>query len=493
MPPKTQYTRSGEVNIAYQVFGEGSVDLVLTPQFISNLDFNWTDPGASSWLDALGSFARVVTFDKRGMGLSDPVPAAPSIEERVADTLAVMDAAAFERPVLLGISEGGASSMALAAAHPDRVTALVLYGAYPKLIPDDDYLPELRGWAEELRNDRELALDSWGDGVWADFWLSEEGFELTDADRRAFGAAERATASPAMARAATDALFELDVRGVLSSIGVPTLVLHRRGDPLHPIQHARYMAQHIPDARLVELEGRAYAPWFGDMAKIVEEIREFVTGTRAGATSRRMLATILFTDICGSTERAAELGDRRWREVLEAHDRASREELERYGGRAVKSLGDGLLATFDGPVAAIRCARAIQDAVAPLDIELRAGVHTGECERIGEDIGGIAVHLGARVGAQAAAGEVLVSETIRGLIIGSGIELEDRGEHDLKGVPGRWRLYAVAGGEQPASEPLPGPRETMRPGDRAAVAVARRAPGVLRALGRRRMRRWSHK
>lgn len=493
MPPKTQYTSSGEVNIAYQVFGDGAHELVLTPQFISNLDFNWTDPGMVSWLQALGSFARVVTFDKRGMGLSDPVPTAPSIEERVADTLAVIDAAGFERPVLLGISEGGASNIALSATHPDRVTALVLYGAYPKLLPDNDYLSDLRGWAEKFVTDREEALDRWGEGIWADFWLSEEGFELTDADRRAFGAAERATASPAMARAATNAVLELDVRGILSSIAVPTLILHRLGDPLHHIGHARYMAEHIPAARLVELEGRAYAPWFGDMDAIVDEIREFVTGTRAGQASDRMLATILFTDICGSTERAAELGDRRWREVLEAHDRAAREELGRYGGRAVKSLGDGLLATFDGPVAAIRCARAIQDAVAPLDMELRAGVHTGECERMGQDVGGMAVHLAARVGSKASPGQVLVSETIRGLIIGSGIQLEDRGEYELKGVPGRWRLYAVAGGEQPATEPLPSPRETMRPSDRAAVAVARRAPGVLRALGRRRMRRWSHK
>jgi class 3 adenylate cyclase len=227
------------------------------------------------------------------------------------------------------------------------------------------------------------------------------------------------------------------------------------------------------------------------MNAIIEELREFVTGTRATGTPERMLATILLTDIAGSTERAARLGDRRWREILEAHDRASREELGRYGGRAVKSLGDGLLALFNGPVAAIRCARAMQEAVAPLGIRLRAGLHTGECERIGDDVGGMAVHLGARVGAKAAPGEVLVSETIRGLIIGSVIELEYHGEHELKGVPGRWRLYAVAGGEHPPTEPLPGPRETMRAGDRAAVAVARHAPGVLRALGRRRMERWS--
>ena len=492
MPPRTRYAQSGEVSIAYQVFGDGPPDLVLTPPFIANLDFNWADPGISRWLDALGSFARVVTFDKRGMGLSDPVPTAPSIEERVADTLAVMDAAGFERPVLLGVSEGGASSMALAAAHPERVAALALYGAYPKTLPADDYLPELRDWAQERLEMAEDALGHWGEGAWADAWLGEEGFEITDADRRAFAAAERATASPAMARAATEAVLELDVRGVLSAITVPTLILHRRGDPIHPLAQARYLADNIPGAHLVELEGRAYAPWFGDMDAIVDELREFVTGTRAAGTANRMLATILFTDIAGSTERAAKLGDRRWREILEAHDRASLEELERYGGRAVKSLGDGLLAVFNGPVAAIRCARAMQAAVAPLGIELRAGLHTGECERIGDDVGGMAVHLGARVGARAAPGEVLVSETIRGLIIGSGIELEDRGEHELKGVPGRWRLYAVAGGEHPPTEPLPGPRQTMRPGDRAAVAVARRAPGVLRALGRRRMRRWSH-
>jgi pimeloyl-ACP methyl ester carboxylesterase len=494
LPPKTAYTRSGEVNIAYQLFGEGPAELVLAPAFMSNLDFNWIDPGMCSWLGALGTFTRVAAFDKRGMGLSDPVPTVPSMEERVADTLAVMDAAAFERPVLLGVSEGGASSIVLAAAHPQRIAALVLYGAYPKLIPDDDYLPELSGWAAQkrVRDFEEVVLARWGEGGWADFWLTEEGFELTDTDRRAFAAFERASASPAMARAAGEALLELDVCAVLSSIGVPTLILHRRGDPLHPIEHARYMAERIPGARFVELEGCGYAPWFGDMAAIVDEIREFVTGTRAGARSDRMLATILFTDICSSTERAAKLGDRRWREVLEAHNRASSAELERHGGRGVKSLGDGLLATFDGPIAAIRCARALQDATAPLGVELRAGLHTGECERIGEDVGGMAVHLAARVGEHAAPGEVLISETIRGLIIGSGIELEDRGEHDLRGVPGHWRLYAVADGEQPGTEPLPGPYEAMRPGDRATAALARRLPGVLRAISRRRMRRWSH-
>jgi class 3 adenylate cyclase len=491
LPPKTEYTRSGDVNIAYQLFGEGPAELVLAPAFMSNLDFNWIDPGMSSWLGALGAFARVATFDKRGMGLSDPVPTVPSMEERVADTLAVIDAAAFERPVLLGVSEGGASSIVLAAAHPQRLAALVLYGAYPKLMPDDDYFPELCGLAAEKRGDLEDVVARWGEGGWAGFWLTEEGFELTDTDRRAFAAFERASASPAMARASAEALLELDVRAALSSIGVPTLILHRRGDPLHAIEHARYMAEHIPGARLVELEGRGYAPWFGDMAAIVDEIREFVTGTRAGAPPDRMLTTILFTDMCGSTERAAQLGDRRWREVLEAHDRASSAELERHGGRRVKSLGDGLLATFNGPVAAIRCARALQDETAPLGIELRAGLHTGECEHIGEDVGGMAVHLAARVGEHAAPGEVLVSETIRGLIIGSGIELEDRGEHDLRGVPGHWRLYAVADGEQPATEPLPGPYETMRPGDRATAALARRLPGVLRAISRRRMRRWA--
>jgi class 3 adenylate cyclase len=479
------------VNIAYQVFGDGPPDLVLTPPFIANLDFNWADPGISRWLDALGSFARVVTFDKRGTGLSDPVPTAPSIEERVADTLAVMDTAGFQRPVLLGISEGGASSMALAAAHPDRVAALALYGAYAKAVPDDDYLPELRGWVQERLHMADHVLEHWGEGGYADWWLREEGFEITDADRRAFATAERATASPAMARAAIEAVLTLDVRGVLSAISVPTLIVHRRDDLIHPLPMAHYLAQNIRGSRLVELEGRAYAPWFGDMDAIVDEIREFVTGTRASRTPERMLATILFTDIVGSTERAAQLGDHRWRDILEAHDRASREELERYGGRAVKSLGDGLLALFNGPVAAIRCARAMQEAVAPLGIQLRAGLHTGECERIGDDVGGLAVHLGARVGALAAPGEVLVSETIRGLIVGSGVELEDRGEHELKGVPGRWRLYVVAGGERPPTEPLPGPRETMRAQDRAAVVVARRAPGVLRALGRRRMKRWS--
>ena len=473
LPPKTAYARSGDVNVAYQLFGDGPGELVLAPAFMSNLDFNWIDPGMSSWLGALGTFARVATFDKRGMGLSDPVPTAPSMEERVADTLAVMGAAAFERPVLLGVSEGGASSIVLAATHPQRLSALVLYGAYPKLMPDDDYFPELCGLAAEKRGDLEDVVARWGEGGWAGFWLTEEGFELTDTDRRAFAAFERASASPAMARAAADAVLDLDVRAALSSVGVPTLILHRRGDPLHPIEHARYMAEHIREARFVELAGRGYAPWFGDMAAIVDEIREFVTGTRAGARSDRMLATILFTDICSSTERAAKLGDRRWREVLEAHNRAASAELERHGGRSVKSLGDGLLATFNGPVAAIRCACALQDATAPLGIELRAGLHTGACERIGEDVGGMAVHLAARVGEQAAPGEVLVSETIRGLIIGSGIELQDRGEHDLKGVPGHWRLYAVAGSEHPATEPLPGPYATMSPGARATAALAR--------------------
>jgi class 3 adenylate cyclase len=290
--------------------------------------------------------------------------------------------------------------------------------------------------------DREEAMDKWGEGVWADFWLSEEGFELTDADRRAFGAAERATASPAMARAATNAVFELDVRGVLSSITVPTLILHRRNDPLHHIEHARYMAEHIPGAKLIELVGPDHSYLEGDRDALLDEVEVFLTGARHVYEPERVLATVLFADIVGSTERAAALGDGEWRILIERHDLLTRTIVDQHRGRLIRTTGDGMLATFDGPGRALRCASALREALRPLGLEIRAGLHTGEIELTGNDIAGIGVHIAARVLDKASAGQLLTSAAVPMLVAGSGIEFEDRGSHALKGVPGEWRLFA---------------------------------------------------
>ena len=492
--PQTRYAKSGDVNVAYQVVGEGPIDLLFAPGFVSHVDLYWADPMLTSFMRRLASFSRLIIFDKPGTGASDPVASVPTLEERVEDMRAVLDAAGSERAALLGISEGGPMSILFAATYPDRISTLVIYGSFAKQ-PADDYFPEMREEYDAQQERFDAIVDNWGEGRSLDMFAPS--FAGSAAVRSNMALFERAAASPAMARAVGEAGRQVDVRAVLPTIDVPTLVLHRTGDSVVPAWHGPYLADHIPAARYAELSGDDHLPWLGDTEPLLDEIEEFFTGTRHAREPDRVLATVLFTDIVGSTERAAELGDGRWRELLEAHDELVRTELERFGGREVKATGDGFLAAFDGPAKAIRCAEAINEGVQRLGIELRAGVHTGECERRGEDLGGLAVHIGARVGAKAAAGEVLVSSTVKELVVGSGIKFEERGAETLKGVPGEWRLFAAAGqGERPAvlavdgaGEGLPAPDAHLRPTDRARIALAKRMPRASRAANRLAIRR----
>lgn len=435
--PETHYAKSGDVNIAYQVVGDGPRDLVLVPGFVSHLDNDWDDPRSAHLLERLASFSRLIRFDKRGTGLSDRPGGLPDLETRMDDVRAVMDAAGSERAALFGYSEGGPMSCLFAATHPDRTTALVLYGTYAKRVdPDDDYPwvatgEQRQAYADQIERE-------WG-------FESDLGTMAPNADAALtawWRARARASASPGAARALILMNSRINVRHVLPTIRVPTLVLHRSGDRDSRLEEGRYLADHIQGARFVELAGEDHIPWI-DADQIVDEVEEFLTGVRRGPEPDRVLATVLLTDIVGSSEHAAELGDRRWRDLLEAHHALVRGELARWRGREVDTAGDGFLATFDGPARAIRCACAIRDGLHALGLEIRAGLHTGECEIISGKVGGIAVHTAARVAARAAPGEVLVSGTVRDLIAGSGIELEDRGVHSLKGIPREWPLLAV--------------------------------------------------
>ncbi len=440
--PETRYARSGDYSIAYQVVGEGDLDLVYVPGLASHVEVFWEEPAYSRFLHRLASFSRLILMDRLGTGLSDRLPPnqAATFEQRMDDIRAVMDAVGSDRAALLGWSEGAALCATFAATYPQRSTALVMYGGMPRLVRADDYpwgLPPdfIEEWIANVPfawgQDEEL-IRLWAPSV-AD--LAEP--------RRWFARFGRLAASPGAASALFTMVRDLDIREVLPAIRVPTLLVHRTDDTLMRVEHSRYMAERIPDAKLVELPGVDHLWWFGDQDAIVDEVEEFLTGARSAPETDRVLATVMFTDIVASTERAAELGDRRWRELLATHEAVVRRELERHRGREVKMMGDGFLATFDGPARAIGCARAIADGVRPLGIEVRAGLHTGECEVMNGDVGGIAVHTGARVSAEAGPGEVLVSSTVKDLVAGSGIEFEDRGTHELKGVPGEWRLYAV--------------------------------------------------
>jgi pimeloyl-ACP methyl ester carboxylesterase len=406
--PRTRYALSGDAHIAYQVFGEGEVDLVFVPGFVSNIEHYWEMPRVPDLLNRLGSFARVVMFDKRGTGLSDPVAGPPPLEQRMDDMQAVMDAAGLERAALYGISEGGPASILFAATYPERTSALVLYGSTPRFRTDDDI-----AWGagdERIPAILDEVSTKWGDGA-----LLEVFAPSTIGDPRmeeVWSRFERAGASPAMGRAVIAALFEIDVRDILTSIQVPTLILHRRGDRIAPVEGARLMAERIPDARLIEFEGDDHVPFTGDFEPVVDEMEEFLTGTRQTKPLDRVLATVMFTDIVDSTRRAAEAGDRRWRDLLSGHDELTRRQIERFRGREIKTLGDGFLATFDGPARGIECAAAIRDGVRPLGLEIRAGLHTGECELAGDDVRGMAVNIGARIGALAEPSEVLVSSTV---------------------------------------------------------------------------------
>jgi len=440
--PETRYARSGDASIAYQVVGDGPIDLVLVLGFATHLELQWEMPPFARFFERISSFSRLILFDKRGTGLSDPVAEAPTLEQRIDDVRAVMEAAGSERAAFFGISEGGPMSVLFAAAHPDRVTALVLHGAMGRTTEAPDY-----PWASPAEALRESAAEFlapyWGresEGIIELFAPSLAG----DPNAVALTARmERSAASPGMVQKIFEMFLDIDVRAVLPTIHVPTLVIHRRGDRVVNRRAGEELAAQIPGARYVELPGIDHLPWAGDAEAVLGEVEEFLTGARSVPEPDRVLATVMFTDIVGSTQRATELGDARWRELLGAHQASVGRELARFRGREVKTLGDGFLATFDGPARAIRCGHAIAEAARGSGLDVRVGLHCGELELMGDDVGGIAVHIASRIGALAGGGEVLVSGTVKDLVAGSGIPFADRGTEQLKGVPDEWRLFAA--------------------------------------------------
>jgi pimeloyl-ACP methyl ester carboxylesterase len=444
MPPETRYAKAGGLNIAYQIVGDGPYDLLWIPGWVSNVELAWEEPLLAHFFERLARFSRLILFDKRGTGLSDRVPTdeLPSLDERLDDVGAVLDAVGSERAALLSHSEGGNLAVLFAATFPDRTAALVTAGIYAKRVWSEDY-----PWAptpEEREREIAQVEQEWGSNMdvehYAPSVVGDEGFSSRLATYF------RRSASPGAAAALLRMNTRIDIRDVLPTIRVPTLVLHRTGDRDTNVEEGRWIASRIPGARFVELPGDDHMPWVGDVDGLVDVVEEFLTGVRPAPEedADRVLATVLFTDVVGSTERAAALGDREWARLLERHHEVVRAELARFRGREVDTAGDGFLAWFDGPARAVRCALAATAAVRPLGLELRAGVHTGECELVGRSLRGIAVHTGARIAAHAGAGEVLVSRTVTDLVAGSGLLFEPRGEVELKGVPGSWRLYAAA-------------------------------------------------
>ena len=443
MQPDIRYARSGNVHIAYQVVGAGSTDMLLLGGFYGHLDAQWEEPRYARFLKRLASFSRLIMLDQRGTGLSDRMVRLPTLEQHVDDVLAVLDTVGVQHAAVLGIAQGGPLGALLAATHPNRVSALILYAAYARLTHDEDY-----PWGREpgwFRRWTQEAVPAWGTGAFlprlAPSMAQDETF------KRWWARFERLIHSPGSALAYMRMQSEVDIRHILPVIRVPTLVLQRRDDVYRDPGNSRFLAENIPGAAYVELAGRDHLPYVGDQDAVIEEIEEFVTGVRRGPRSDRVLATVLFTDIVGSTERAAELGDDKWRDVLDRHDAIVRKEIERFRGREVNTAGDGFLATFDGPARGVRCALAVCEAVRALELQIRAGLHAGEVELAGEDIRGIAVHVAARIASTARKSEVLVSSTVRDLVAGSGLQFEYRGAHSLKGVPDEWRLYAVRKGE----------------------------------------------
>ena len=488
-PPQTKYVDRDGISIAYQVVGDGPRDLIVSPGFITHLDLQWADPAISKVLTRLASFARLILYDKPGTGLSDPIARLPTLEERVADLEAVLDAAESERAVLLGVSEGGPTSVLMAAMRPQRVTSLIIYGSFavwPTAVPED-FSPEIvervRGSIDAL----EGLVEGWGDGARL---MEIFGPSASEQQKRAAGMFARAAASPRMARALIETFIQIDIRDLLPSVSVPTLVLHVDEDHAVPFDMGQLLADGIPGARFVTVPGVDHNFWLGDADAILDEIERFVTGAVQRAESSRTLVTVLFTDIVGSTTRAAELGDGAWRELLERHDALVDRVASEHRGRVVKHVGDGALCAFDGPATAMRCAEALSEGAKDLGIEVRSGIHTGECETIGEDLGGLAVHIGARVSALAGPSEIVVSSTVKELVVGSGMQFADRGEHELKGVPGSWHLYSL-GEEREPQVVLDGAAGYMRRSDRVAVTLARRMPRAMRLAGQLASRRAS--
>ena len=504
--PETSYATCGNLSLAFQVFGDGPVELIFVGPMVSHIELFWTMPEFKAFFDQLATFCRVVLFDKAGVGLSDPVPKVRTLDDRAAEIEAVMDAVGFGKAVVFGMSEGGPQAIFFAAKRPERTRALIIYGSFASMAGarwddldrdpaelrarlmlelGDDYTPPTEQFAH-LQEMGRAARSAWGSGATAKVMFPSV------RSMRQLAMFERMSASPGMARATLESNIRIDVRPILPTMTAPTLVIHARNDPM-PVQNGRYLADHIPGARYLEVDGIDHAPWFTEPDKILTGIEEFLTGSHAApAQSHRALRTVLFTDMVASTQRAAATGDERWRAVLHRFDEITAELTGRFGGTVVKSTGDGHLATFDGPTQAIRCAEGLCADAETLSVEIRAGIHTGECELLDNDIGGIAVHIAARICGQAGAGEILVSRTVRDLVVGSGTGFEDRGSAELRGVPGTWQLLAVdrhgprAGSPEAAlaSTPTPGPRAGMRRSDRAMAVMAKRTPWILRGMAR---------
>jgi class 3 adenylate cyclase/alpha-beta hydrolase superfamily lysophospholipase len=437
--PKTLFTRSGDVHIAYQVVGDGPLDLVYVAGWLSHIELAWEEPTLAAFLRRLASFSRLILFDKRGTGLSDRVPndKLPTLEERMDDVRAVMDAVGSERAALFGFSEGGNMSALFAATYPERTTALVMFGTFAKRIWSPDY-----PWApkpEEREETYELMEREWGSQMDVEHYAPSKVGDPAFAERLATYL--RRSASPGAAVALLRMNSQIDIRRILPAIRVPTLVLHRTGDSDANIEEGRWIASQIPEAQFIELVGEDHIPWVGDQDSILDEIEEFLTGERRVFEPNRVLSTVMFTDIVGSTERVASMSDRAWLDLLEQHHALVRKELARFRGHEIKTAGDGFVATFDGPARAVRCACAIRGGVGQLGLEIRAGLHTGEIELTGKDIAGIAVHIAARVSAAAGPNEVVVSSTVKNLVAGSGLNFTDRGRQTLKGIPDKWRLF----------------------------------------------------
>jgi class 3 adenylate cyclase len=435
-----RFARSGDIDIAYRVVGDGPIDFVYVEGAYTHLEIAWELPQYRRWCERLAEFTRLIVFDKRGMGMSDRVPGATTLEERMDDIRAVMDAVGSERAAVMGESEGGPLAMLFAAAQPERTVALVLQGAEVRERRDEDW-PWGEGDEAEFEEYWRSLPERWGKGSAFGYLAPSVGD--VEWGRAWMGRLQLHASTPAAWEAFSRMAFEIDVRHIAPVIDVPTLIVHSEHDQICHVENARFLARTIRNARYVELPGGDHVPWF-DPDETVAEIREFLTGQREARRPDRALATVLFTDLVGSTSLTAELGDRRWRDLLEQHHASVRRELSRFDGQEVDTAGDGFFATFDGPARAIRCAQAIVDAVRPLDLEVRAGLHTGEVELADGKVAGIAVNIGARVAAQAEAGEVLVSGTVKDLVAGSGLEFVDHGTATLKGVPGEWRLFALA-------------------------------------------------
>ncbi len=439
--PETNYAKSGDFHIAYQAVGRGPPDLVFMHGWISHIEHMWEEPRMARFLDGLASFSRLIVLDKRGTGLSDPVPLdrLPTLEERMDDIRTVMDAVGSERAALMGTSEAGALSLLFASTHPSRTTALVLLNSYARLAHAPDYPNGIP--AEQAEQLLRVIEEGWGKGV------AFEALVASQADNAPmkswWSRYQRLAASPGAAVTLLRSAFETDARPVLPAITVPALVLHRAGDPFTGPEHGRYISERIPGARFVELSGSDHLFFAEDVDGLLAEVQEFLTGVREPREPDRILATVMFADMVGSTQHATRLGDKQWRDLLNRYCTIARSQFARFRGREIERAGDGLFATFDGPARAIRCGSAIADEVSGLGIAVRVGIHTGECEVVEDQIEGIAVHIGARIAGQANAGEVLVSSTVRDLVAGSGIRFEDRGRHSLKGVSGEWLLFAV--------------------------------------------------